>query len=61
MLEHLLSLLPRTDSDADAIPGEYWLFIGQVLGILGSLALNVCSYYFGSSVANDDSKGGAKE
>ena len=53
-LHHLLGMLPRNDADAEGIPGEYWLFIGQALGILGSLALNVATYYFGSSSAGED-------
>ncbi len=53
-LYHLLGMLPRDDSAAERIPGEYWLFIGQALGILGSLALNVATYYFGSSSSGED-------
>ena len=53
-LHQLLAMLPRDNSAADRIPGEYWLFIGQALGILGSLALNVATYYFGSSSSGED-------
>ncbi len=53
-LHQLLGMLPRDNSAADRIPGEYWLFIGQALGILGSLALNVATYYFGSSSSGED-------
>ena len=55
-LYHLLEMLPRDNSAADRIPGEYWLFIGQALGILGSLALNVATYYFGSSSSGEDER-----
>ena len=55
-LYHLLGMLPRNNSAADRIPGEYWLFIGQALGILGSLALNVATYYFGSSSSGEDER-----
>ena len=55
-LYHLLGMLPRNTSAADRIPGEYWLFIGQALGILGSLALNVATYYFGSSSSGEDER-----
>ena len=53
-LHQLLGMLPRDNSTADRIPGEYWLFIGQALGILGSLALNVATSYFGSSSSGED-------
>ena len=53
-LHHLLGMLPRDNSQADDIPGEYWLFIGQALGIIGSLALNVATYYFGSASSGED-------
>lgn len=53
-LHQLLGMLPRDNSAADRIPGEYWLFIGQALGILGSLALTVATYYFGSSSSGED-------
>ena len=62
-LHQLLGMLPRDNSAADRIPGEYWLFIGQALGILGSLALNVATYYFGSSSSGEDperSNGGGR-
>ncbi len=53
-LYHLLGMLPRDNAQADEIPGEYWLFIGQALGIIGSLALNVATYYFGSASSGED-------
>ena len=53
-LYHLLGMLPRNNAEADDIPGEYWLFIGQALGIIGSLALNVATYYFGSASSGED-------
>ena len=53
-LYHLLGMLPRDNAEADDIPGEYWLFIGQALGIIGSLALNVATYYFGSASSGED-------
>ena len=53
-LYHLLGMLPRDNTEADNIPGEYWLFIGQALGIIGSLALNVATYYFGSASSGED-------
>ena len=59
-LYHLLEMLPKDNSTADEIPGEYWLFIGQALGILGSLALNVATYYFGSSSSGEDEQKPAK-
>ena len=55
-LHQLLGMLPRDNSAADRIPGEYWLFIGQALGILGSLALTVATYYFGSSSSGEDAE-----
>ena len=30
-------------------PPEYWLFLGNVVGILGTLTVNALSFYFGSS------------
>lgn len=59
-LHYLLGMLPRNNTDADRIPGEYWLFIGQALGILGSLALNVATYYFGSSSSGEDASSDQK-
>ena len=56
-LHYLLGMLPRDNEAADRIPGEYWLFVGQALGILGSLALNVATYYFGSSSSGEDGPG----
>ena len=47
-------MLPRDETEARGIPGEYWLFIGQALGIIGSLALNVATYYFGSASSGED-------
>ena len=55
-LYHLLGMLPRDNAEADNIPGEYWLFIGQALGIIGSLALNVATYYFGSASSGEDDR-----
>ena len=43
-------MLPSNESE---VRGEYWLFMGQILGILGALVTNTLSYYFGSSDAKD--------
>ena len=50
MLIYLLYVLPSNESE---VRGEYWLFMGQILGILGALVTNTLSYYFGSSDAKD--------
>lgn len=56
MLEYLLSILPKTENDAD-LRGEYWLFIGSVLGALGGVVTSVCSYFFGSITGKEESEG----
>lgn len=60
----LLEILPRDETEARGIPGEYWLFIGQAPATIGSLALNVATYYFGSASSGEDhgrSRGAAGE
>ena len=51
MLIYLIRILPyRRDPN---IGGEYWLFMGNILGILGTLTVNTLSFYFGSSDTKD--------
>ena len=50
MIVYLIRALPRDGE----IAGEYYLFLGQVLGVLAALVTNMLAYYFGSS----DSKNG---
>ena len=50
LIVYLIRVLPLDDD----VPGEYYLFLGQVLGVLAALVTNMLAYYFGSS----DSKNG---
>lgn len=50
LVVYLIRILPLDDD----VPGEYYLFLGQVLGVLAALVTNMLAYYFGSS----DSKNG---